>query len=87
MSTFNREISIPLKYSSEDVNSVASYLKNFGYKIFMVNEVLPFCALDCCNFIAFDSTRALPVFKDFKQKNGLELSVFSATIGSRLIEI
>ena len=42
--------------SKEDINLVSKYLKSFGYRIYMINEVLPICDLDCRNFIAIDNS-------------------------------
>jgi len=73
--------------SSEDVSEVGDFLKGFGYQVFMINEVLPGCNFDCRNFIAFDSSKKLPVLEEFDQKNGKNLGIFSATFGPRLIEV
>lgn len=80
-------ISFEQHISREDVSEVACFLKEFGYRVFMVNEVLPGCSLDCRNFLAFDSSKGLPNLMDFDQKNGRDLGISSATIGPRLIEI
>ena len=36
--------------SQEDPNLIFKYIKNFGYRIFMINEVIPGNDLDCRNF-------------------------------------
>jgi FkbM family methyltransferase len=37
----------------DDYISLSSYLKKRGYLVFLINETLPGCNLDCRNFIAF----------------------------------
>jgi hypothetical protein len=77
--------------SQEDVNEVFNYLKNFDYKIFMINEVLPFCDKDCRNFIAFHKSKNfiknISKINNFEQKNSKNLGINSATVGSSLIEL
>lgn len=80
-------ISFEQHISKENVNDITSYLKSFNYRIFMVNEVLPGCHLDCRNFLAFPSEKGLPELTSFNQQNGRDLGIFSATIGDTLIEI
>jgi len=37
----------------DDYDIIASHLKNKGYSIFLINEVLPNCRPDCRNSLAF----------------------------------
>ena len=53
--------------SQEDPNLIFKYIKNFGYRIFMINEVIPGNDLDCRNFLAFHSSKELPNFKRFSE--------------------
>ena len=80
-------ISFEQHISSEKVSDVINYLKEFDYRFFMINEVLPGCALDCRNFLALPSTKGTPNLPSFDQDKGRDLGVFSATIGHALIEI
>ncbi len=80
-------ISFEQHISKENVNEITSFLKSFNYRIFMVNEVLPGCELDCRNFLAFPSERGLPKLTSFDQKNGRDFGIYSAVIGDVLIEI
>lgn len=73
--------------SKEDINLVSKYLKSFGYRIFMINEVLPICDLDCRNFIALDNSIDNLKIEDFSESGAREHGVFSASIGGTLIEI
>ena len=73
--------------SNEDTNQVFEYLKNFGYRIFMINEVIPGNELDCRNFLAFHSSKKLPNFSKFKENNLKNLNFYQATIGPGLIEL
>ena len=73
--------------SKEKVSDVISFLKEFDYRIFMINEVLPGCSLDCRNFLALPSKRGIPKLSNFDQEKGRDMGVFSAVIGDMLIEI
>ena len=72
--------------SKEDASHVFKYLKNFGYRIFMINEVIPGNELDCRNFLAFHSSKELPNFSNFNENKLKKLNICQATIGSGLIE-
>ena len=90
LSTITRDlpvISFEQHISKENVNEITRFLKSFNYRIFMLNEVLPGCELDCRNFLAFPSKRGLPKLSNFDQKNGRELGIYSAVIGDTLIEV
>lgn len=39
--------------STEDVSAILRLLAPFGYRVMMINEILPGCEPDCRNFIAF----------------------------------
>ena len=83
----NPVISFEQHISKEDFKAVSEYLKSFSYRIFMINEVLPGCALDCRNFLAFPSAKGTPMIKDFEQNDGRKLGIYSAVIGSPLVEV
>lgn len=80
-------ISFEQHISKENVNEVTSFLKSFNYRVFMVNEVLPRCDLDCRNFLALPSKKGFPELTSFDQQNGRDLGIHSAVIGDVLIEI
>ena len=79
--TFEQHISV------EDVSKIINFLECFNYKIFMINEVLPGCNLDCRNFIAFDENRAHPQLDDVEQRNGKDQGIFYACLGPQLIPV
>ncbi len=72
--------------SQEDPDIIFKYLKNFGYRIFMINEVIPGNDLDCRNFLAFHSSQELPSFEKFTEDDLKNLGVSRSTIGPGLIE-
>jgi FkbM family methyltransferase len=73
--------------SKEDVGSVVGFLKAKNYDIFMINEVLPGCSLDCRNFIAFDANKGHPLIEQSDQMNGSKEGIFYACVGADLIEV
>ena len=73
--------------SSENVGEVTTLLGDLNYRVFMVNEVLPDCNLDCRNFLAFPPDKGLPQLTHFEQQNGNRIGIVSATIGDILLEI
>lgn len=73
--------------SKEKVSEVISYLKNFGYRIFMINEVVPDSDLDCRNFLALPSEKGVPKLSNFEQSDGRDLGIFSAVVGETIIEL
>lgn len=83
----NPVISFEQHISKEDVEAVSQYLKSFDYRVFMLNEVLPGCDLDCRNFLAFPRDKGIPPLENFEQSKGRDLSIFSAAIGPVLLEI
>ncbi len=46
--------------ATEDVSSILNWMNEQDYSVYMINEILPGCNLDCRNFIAFDRRRDLP---------------------------
>lgn len=80
-------ISFEQHISKENVTSIKNLLREFEYKIFMVNEVLPNCSLDCRNFLAFPPNKGMPKLSSFDQEHGRDIGIFSAVIGGVLVEI
>ncbi len=83
----NPVISFEQHISSEKVSLITDYLKALGYNIFMINEVLPGCDLDCRNFLAFPSEIGKPSLKELDQNNIKNKNIFSASIGPQLLKI
>ena len=73
--------------SENDTTIIFEFLRQYKYDIYMINEVLPGCDLDCRNFIAFDSNKELPKIKNLNQMNGRKTGIFHASIGPELIKI
>lgn len=73
--------------SKEDVGNVVSFLKEKNYDVFMINEVIPECNLDCRNFIAFDSQKVYPEIGKPDQMNGRKEGIFYACVGGDLIAV
>ena len=73
--------------SNEDPSAIMTFLKSKQYDIFMINEVLPGCAYDCRNFIAFSSNKPLPSIPPTIQHQGRAEGIWYATIGDSLIRI
>ena len=80
-------ISFEQHISQEDIFKVTNFLREFGYRVFMVNEVLPGCSLDCRNFLAFHSSKKVPNVIEFEQKNASGMGIYSAIVGESLIEL
>lgn len=73
--------------SKENVFDIVDFLKEYDYKVFMINEVLPGNSLDCRNFIAFPPTKPMPNLSSFEQVKGHEIGVYSAVVGDVLLEV
>lgn len=73
--------------STENVMLVVDFLRTHHYRVYMVNEVLPGCNLDCRNFLAFPSDLKPTHFRTFAQQEASAIGIFSAAIGGQLIEI
>jgi len=73
--------------SSEDSRTLIKFLEDLNYKIFMINEVLPGCQLDCRNFIAFDRDKNLPLLPKVNHSEGTKMNIFYASLDEALIEV
>lgn len=73
--------------SQDKVRSIIELLTSWDYRVFMINEVLPGCRLDCRNFIAFDARLPLPDIPSIDQSMGHEESVWYASVGQSLIPV
>ena len=52
-----------IKFQTTMLFQIKSYLKNLNYQIYMINEILPECALDCRNFLAVPSNKSYNISK------------------------
>lgn len=73
--------------SKEKVSNISEYLNQFGYQIFIINEVLPECDLDCRNFLAIPPDRDVPKLSTFEQFEGRKLGIYNAIIGDPIIAL
>jgi FkbM family methyltransferase len=73
--------------SQDKVRNIIDLLTSWDYRIFMINEVLPGCRLDCRNFIAFDARLPSPKIPSIEQSMGHEEGVWYASVGQSLIPI
>ncbi len=73
--------------SQDDTESLFNFLKEFGYKFAMINEVLPGCDLDCRNFIATPSEFTISPMIEIDRTEANALGVWYATLGSDLIPV
>ena len=55
--------------------------------MFLINEVIPNCELDCRNFIAFNNKKKLPVKLKINHEHGRKNKIFFATLGDALINL
>ena len=73
--------------SQEKPEIIFKYLTKMGYRIYMINEILPGCALDCRNFLAAHNTIDLSDFiRDFN-KELISTQIFEAIHGPVLISV
>lgn len=73
--------------SKENPESIFNFLINNNYEIYMLNEVLPGCDLDCRNFISFPRERPCPVMESRQNFHGRSQQIWYAILGPRLIKI
>lgn len=73
--------------SRENPADIFYFLRAKQYTIFMINEVLPGCAFDCRNFIAFASGKPLPNMFPTVQDQGRAEGIWYATIGASLVRL
>ncbi len=71
----------------ESISPITDFLHEKDYSIYMINEVLTDCILDCRNFIAFDNLKRLPKFLNVTHHMGREQGIFYASLGGSLIHV
>jgi FkbM family methyltransferase len=71
--------------SKEDTAGIIGFLTTHEYAVFMINEVIPGCDLDCRNFIAFHSGKRLPPIAHPHQSHGRAEQVWYAALGPVLL--
>jgi len=60
---FNPIISYEQHLELDNYKELSTHLYNQGYNIFLINEILPGCRLDCRNFIAFPKNIKIEIDK------------------------
>jgi FkbM family methyltransferase len=73
--------------SKEDPRRIADTLKGYGYRVFMINEVLPGCDLDCRNFIAFHRDGLPPPQGLPQHSRGRAEGIWYAALGPAMLEL
>lgn len=73
--------------SREKFTNIAEFLCSKDYKVFMINEVLTDCSLDCRNFIAFDNTAKLPDTLNVHHHLGRDQGIFYASMDEALVPV
>lgn len=73
--------------SKEDPRRIADILKGYGYRVFMINEVLPGCDLDCRNFIAFHRDGPPPPLGLPQHSHGRAEGIWYAALGPVMLEL
>jgi FkbM family methyltransferase len=73
--------------SKEEVHEVIDAFRDADYRVFMINEVIPGCDLDCRNFVAFPAARDLPKLERAAQSHGRAERIWYATLGPTLIAV
>jgi FkbM family methyltransferase len=71
--------------SKEDPRDVADELRAMGYSLFMLNEVIPGCDLDCRNFVAFPPGKEPPSNACPDHHRGRAQQIWYATLGPELL--
>lgn len=71
----------------DGIEMIVSFLTARGYAIYMVNEVLTDCRLDCRNFIAFPSGFAVPPDLTRYTDNDDMTDFIPAVMGPNLLEV
>jgi len=73
--------------TTDDFDDVARFLSQWLYKIYMINEVLPDCRLDCRNFIAFPQGVDISELLSHYDRASISSQYFPAVFGPVLIEV
>ena len=72
--------------NQDDISKIIDFLSNQNYEVFMINEVLPGCSLDCRNFLAVNRENSFSdrVVKELKTVKSS--AAWSAVPGQPLIQ-
>ena len=73
--------------AKEDPREIVNLLTPNGYAVFMINEVIPGCDLDCRNFIAFPTSRAIPPIVNPPHHEGRHEQIWYASLGPALLPV
>jgi FkbM family methyltransferase len=71
--------------SKEDTHAIVEFLRDMGYSVFMLNEVIPGCDLDCRNFMAFPAGKEPPHEARPLHHRGRTDQTWYATLGPGLL--
>lgn len=71
--------------SREKPERIFSLLEPYSYKIYMINEVLPGCSLDCRNFLAVPTGMDIDVLMDTDYYSTSHETIWHASYGPALI--
>jgi FkbM family methyltransferase len=73
--------------SKENVMEIRDLLRSKGYQVYMINEVLPGCSLDCRNFIAVPDGLGIDDALKVDPQDGRDEDVWYATLGGALLQV
>ena len=73
--------------SSEDSSVILKIIREKGYAIYMINEVLPDFNLDCRNFIAVNKDIDVSHIVQIENSKGRKEGVWYATLGGAVIPV
>ncbi len=73
--------------AAEDARPILELFRDLRYDVYMINEALPGCELDCRNFVAWPAERELPPMPALVHHEGRELGIWYAALGEPLIRV
>ena len=72
---------------SENSMELIKLLERLDYNVFMINEILPGCQLDCRNFIAFSKNKKIPKLPRLNHSLGRQMNIFYASLDEALVKV
>lgn len=73
--------------AKEDTGDIIRFLAEHEYRVFMINEVIPGCDLDCRNFIALHAGKSLPPIGYPRHAHGRAERIWYAALGPALLPV
>jgi len=73
--------------TTDDFYDIARFLGQWLYKIYMINEVIPGCRLDCRNFIAFPQGTDISELLNIYKRASTRPRYYPAALAPVLIEV